>query len=469
MHEVPVSAAEYKPEPLSDEDRSVIFAPLEFRNLRVKNRLFRSSISGRIDDYNGAGTPARINFEARFARGGIRAIISSHVPIDVRGRVLPNYATIDSNARIPFWRAVGKCVHEHDCKFILQLSYSGRQQDIGGIENLYRRPLGVTTAPDGFNGLWSTAMTIAEIRALVRQFGAAAGRVREAGLDGVELHSSNGYLFTQFLSSAINDRKDEYGGSLENRARFLLEVMAEVRRVVGPDFFLMIKLGPVDYHNAVSFWQSRGNTLQDGIQLAQWIEAAGADAIHVSTGSMFPHPRNPAGPLPVDVLTREYQNVIASGKYTWRNYILLRTPLLKRLIPFFWSRTQKSFLRRDGTGDPDKIEGLNLPDARAIKEVVGIPVLCTGGFQRGSRMAAAIRAGDCDGVTMARPLLANPNLPNDLRAGYNGPRNPPCTYCNRCLCNVLEHPLGCYDESRFKGRGGYEAMIADVMSIFDGT
>lgn len=459
----------YCPPTLSDSDRQVIFTPLEFRNLRVKNRLFRSSISGRIDDYNGAGTPARINFEERFAQGGIGAIISSHVPIDVRGRVLPNYATIDSDERIPFWRAVGERVHRHDCKYILQLSYSGRQQDIGGIENLNRRPLGVTTTPDGFNGLWSTAMTVDEIHGLVRQFGAAAARVREAGLDGIEFHSSNGYLFTQFLSSAINDRKDEYGGSLGNRARFLLEVMAEVRRTVGPDFFLMVKLGPVDHNNAVAFWEGRGNTLEEGVQLAKWIADAGADAIHVSTGSMFPHPRNPAGPMPVDVLAREYQNVIASGKYTWRNYKALRSWLLRPFIPWAWRRTQ-DFLRPDGTGDPDKIEGLNLPDARAVKAATpGIPVLCTGGFQRGSRIAAAIRSGSCDGVSMARPLLANPNLPKDLCAGFDGPQNPPCTYCNICLCNVLEHPLGCYDESRFEDRGGYEAMIAEVMSIFRGT
>src|SRR5215475_4464366 len=107
-----------------------IFEPLEFRNLTVKNRLFRSSISGRIDNYNGSGTRARLNFEQRFARGGVGAIIASHVPIDIRGRVLPNYATIDadSEGRVGFWRAVGKRVHRYDCKFILQLSYSGRQQ-----------------------------------------------------------------------------------------------------------------------------------------------------------------------------------------------------------------------------------------------------------------------------------------------------------------------------------------------------
>jgi 2,4-dienoyl-CoA reductase-like NADH-dependent reductase (Old Yellow Enzyme family) len=83
------------------------------------------------------------------------------------------------------------------------------------------------------------------------------------------------------------------------------------------------------------------------------------------------------------------------------------------------------------------------------------------------RIARAIRALDCDGVSMARPLLANPDLPNNLKAGWDGPMNPPCTYCNRCLLNVLENPLGCYDESRFENRGGYDRMIAEGMDIFE--
>src|SRR5215813_8956771 len=113
----------------------VIFEPLRFKNLTVKNRIFRSNIAGRFDNYDGSGTQARINWELKFARGGVGTILSSHVPVTVRGRILPNYATIDSDDRIPFWRRLGEHVHAYDCKFILQLSHSGRQQDIGGVEN----------------------------------------------------------------------------------------------------------------------------------------------------------------------------------------------------------------------------------------------------------------------------------------------------------------------------------------------
>ena len=127
-----------------------IFQPLQFRNLTVKNRIFRSNISGRFDNYDGSGNQARINWETKFAKGGVGAIISSFVPVHLRGRIVPNYAMIDHDRHIPFWRAVGKAVHEHDCKFILQLSHGGRQRDINGIE--YPNGLSSTSKSDPLHG-----------------------------------------------------------------------------------------------------------------------------------------------------------------------------------------------------------------------------------------------------------------------------------------------------------------------------
>jgi 2,4-dienoyl-CoA reductase-like NADH-dependent reductase (Old Yellow Enzyme family) len=202
--------------------QDVLFEPLRFRNLTIKNRILRSNISGRFDNYDGSGTQARINWEEKFARGGVGAIVSSYSPVHVRGRILPNYATIDRDERIPFWRRVGEAVHKHDCKFILQLSHSGRQQDVAGVENLGKKALSSTSKTEQFHGFECQAMTLEQVHDAIRAFAAGARRAREAGLDGVELHAANGYLITQFLSSAINDRRDEFGGSLAGRARFLL-------------------------------------------------------------------------------------------------------------------------------------------------------------------------------------------------------------------------------------------------------
>jgi len=427
-----------------------LFHPLAFRSLTIKNRLIRSNVSGRFDNYDGSGNPARINWETRFARGGVGAIISSFVPVHGRGRILPNYAMIDDDNKIPFWREVGRRVHEHDCKFILQLSHGGRQRDIAGVE--YPESWSSTSKPDPLHGFEAKAMTVQQIGEVVQQFGQAAERAQRAGLDGVELHGANGYLITQFLSSGINDRTDDYGGPLENRARFLLEIVRSIRQRCGRNFHLQMKISATENNNAMSIGEPRGNTIQDSVQVCRWLEAEGVDAIHVSGGSFFPHPRNPAGDLPVADFVRVYDSMISSGKNTLRNFLLLKNDLTGRLFRDQW-------VKERGT----VIEGLNLPDSAAIKKAVGIPVICTGGFQTASVMRAAIDGGQCDAVSMARTLIANPEMPKMFAEGADRPPVP-CTYCNKCLVNVVENPLGCYDETRYTTR---EAMVRDILSVFD--
>ena len=107
-------------------------------------------------------------------------------------------------------------------------------------------------------------------------------------------------------------------------------------------------------------------------------------------------------------------------------------------------------------------EGINLPARAAVKQAVSIPVLCTGGFQTASVIAAAIERGDCDAVTIARPLVANPDLVRLFEQGHDAPPRP-CTYCNKCLFNFVENPLGCYDESRFDSR---EEMVRQILSVY---
>jgi 2,4-dienoyl-CoA reductase-like NADH-dependent reductase (Old Yellow Enzyme family) len=432
----------------------LIFQPLSFRNLTVKNRMFRSNISGRFDNYDGSGNQTRINWELKFARGGVGAIISSFVPVHPRGRIIPNYATIDRDERIPFWRALGAAVHEHDCKYILQLSHGGRQRDIPDLQ--HPKGQSSTDKKDPLHGFECDRMTIADIHEVVAAFAEGARRAREAGLDGVELHGANGYLITQFLSSAINDRTDEYGGPLENRARFVLDIVRAIRARVGADFHLQMKISAVDHNNALLAvrLEGEGNTLQESVQVCKWLVDAGVDAIHVSTGSSFPHPRNPAGAdLDVSVLGHTYEQLASSGTNTFRNLLLFHNHLTAELFRKQWL---------DAGVPKDEIEGLTLPDARAIKHAVAVPVICTGGFQTASVIRKAIADGDCDGVSMARPLVANNDLVKQFAAGKDR-ADRPCTYCNKCLVHVVEHPIGCYEEIRFNSR---EEMLAQVMSVY---
>lgn len=426
----------------------IIFEPLKFRRLETKNRVWRSNISGRFDNYDGSGNQARINWEVKFARGGVGAILSSFVPVHMRGRIMPNYATIDRDETIPFWTAVGKAVHEHDCKYILQLSHGGRQRDIQGIE--WDKGISSTDKPDPLHGFECERMTVEQIQETVQHFAEGARRAQEAGLDGVELHGANGYLITQFLSSAINDRNDMYGGSLENRARFVREICQAIRKQVGRDFHLQMKISATELCNAMTR-EKRGNTIKDSVEVCKWLEQDGVDAIHVSTGGYFAHPRNPAGDLPVEEFVKTYDAMISSGARTFRNYRLLRNKLTGALFRQQW-------LKERG----DVIEGISLADAAAIKKAVSIPVLCTGGFQSASFVRNAISSGQCDGVTIARSLVANPDLLSHWKAGKEQPDRP-CTYCNRCLINVIENPLGCYETKRYPS---HEAMVKEIMAVF---
>src|SRR6201999_4352560 len=167
-----------------------IFTPLKFRNLTVKNRIFRSNISGKFDNEDGSLTQTRINWEAKFAHGGVGAIISSYVPVLMEGRIVASYATVHRDDFIPLWAKLGEVIHGLDCKFIMQLSHSGRQMDLPGVHNLARPTLSSTSRKEALHGFLCRAASKAEIAHLVEAFSAGAWRAREAGLDGIELHAA---------------------------------------------------------------------------------------------------------------------------------------------------------------------------------------------------------------------------------------------------------------------------------------
>jgi 2,4-dienoyl-CoA reductase-like NADH-dependent reductase (Old Yellow Enzyme family) len=432
---------------------AAIFEPLSLGNLTVKNRVLRSSVAGRFDNYDGSGTAVRVNWDVKFARGGVGAIISSNAPIHERGHIVPGYAYLDSDDKIPFWREIGRRVHEHDCHYIAQLVYAGRERILPGLR--YDSALGATDDPEPVNGFPCRRMSVEEIAEIVALFAQATRRARDAGLDGVELAGANGMLFTQFLSPAINTRSDEYGGPLENRARFALEVVRAIRLEVGDDFCLGFKISVDEAPRELLPWTRRGNSVEDVVEVCRMLEQAGVDYLHVSAGTGFPHPRNPAGRFPAKDVVKTYDVLLSSGRHAFRNFLVFRTWPLSVGFRWWWERPH----RRLG------IEGINLGASRAVKEAVSIPVLCTGGFQTASVIAGAIERSDCDGVTIARPLVANPDLVRHFEQGLDQAPKP-CTYCNKCLFAFLENPLGCYEEQRFDS---HEEMIRQVMSVYEGV
>jgi 2,4-dienoyl-CoA reductase (NADPH2) len=429
-----------------------LFQPLTINGLTLKNRIVRSSLGGRVDYYDGSMSEARIAWERRFARGGVSAIISSNAGIRADGVAVPGYATIDDDRTIPSWRALVNEVHRYDCRYIIQLHFSGRQRDLPRKEFAGVLAMSSTDRPDLLYGLRARRMTIPEIHDLVQAHARAARRAREAGADGIEIVACNGYLLHQFLSGAINDRQDEYNGDLRARARILLEVLHAVRGAVGRDFFVSMKLSGTDQHNAYTAPLNRtiGNTIDDTMQVSRWLADAGLDAIHLSQGDSFPHPLVPAGRLPADDARHSMAAMFYEGTRAPVTFLLMQIPPFRRLFEWNWGRRMP--FKRNGNILPDKIEGMNQDDAAKIKAASGLPVICVGGWQTASRIREALQAGRCDVVSIARGLLANPDLVQRFAEGRNAPARP-CTYCNKCLVNALLQPLACWEEARFDSRG----------------
>ena len=298
-------------------------------------------------------------------------------------------------------------------------------------------------------------MTIPQIHETVAAFAEGARRAREAGLDGVELHGANGYLITQFLSSAINDRTDEYGGSLENRARFVLDIVRAIRARVGSDFHLQMKISVQEHNDAVAFFGKgpSGNTREESLQVCRWLVDAGVDAIHVSIGSFFPHPRNPAGvDLPVEVLANTYDAMISNGENAFRTYLLFRN--LPDLARRQWNDAAPA-AGRDRRAEPGGRAAGQAGGRRAghlhrrFSDRLGHRRRARARrLRRGQHRAAAHRQ-----QRSGRGLPARP-----------GSRRSPLHLLQPCLANVVKNPLGCYEESRFPSR---DAMLAEIMSVFD--
>ena len=256
---------------------------------------------------------------------------------------------------------------------------------------------------------------------------------------------------------------------------------------------LIAKLSVKEGDDAVFPWRSSGNSLDESVQVAKMCVEAGADAIHVTAGTIFPHPWNPAGYLPVDFAPRTYKTLIDSGTKTWRRYLVFRYGALRPLARLAWERTVRhhlyactfDFLR--GKQKPRKgpaaafrsMEGLNRQASRTIRSAFGangIKVLCTGAFQTLGGIRDAIASGDCDAVTMMRSLLANPSLPAKILAAETEGASDyeakePCSLCNRCLLAAPEFPVGCLDERRFEDqypnyKARYDAMMAKLFELY---
>ena len=373
-----------------------LLEPGHIGQLELRNRIIMAPMGTNFATREGYVTERIKNYYEERARGGVGLIISGVISIDApQGRNMDYQVAISDEKFAPGLSELAEAVHRHGAKIALQLVHAGKlavadmakgivpvspsQTDIGMKETL--REL----TREEFNRMLkrfanmprkmvTRELTVADIKKLVERFAEAAERARETGFDGVEIHAGHGYLLSSFLSPASNKRQDEYGGSLENRARFLLEVMYEVRERVGSSHPVWCRI------DGREFGIKDGITPEDGQKLAGMLEAAGADAIHVSG----------------------YGGAIGG------------------------------FIDAPVVYPPGHL----VCYAEEIKKVVNIPVISVGRInpELGEKL---LREGRADFIAMGRPFLVDPQLPEKLASGRRGDIKP-CIYCYNCVSQHLE-------------------------------
>lgn len=264
---------------------------------------------------------------SKFALGGAGLIIAEATGISPEGRISPWCPGIWNHEQEQAWKRVVDLVHAVGGKIAIQLAHAGRKGSTnrgwpgyapGSVpisEGGWQTVSSTTEAFDGYDA--PRKLDADEINDLVQKWGAAAGRAVAAGFDAVEIHAAHGYLLHQFLSPLTNDRDDIYGGSPENRARFLLEVIAEVRSKVGKDYPVIVRVSATD-------WHEHGLDREATAQFLKWAKEAGADVFDVSTGGLVTGVQIPVAPgyqIPIAEYIAEHNGdpvggvgLITSGK-----------------------------------------------------------------------------------------------------------------------------------------------------------
>lgn len=386
--------------------------PITINNVTIKNRLVRSATMENMVDERGITTQRYIDLYDALSRGGIGLIITGHMYIDINGRSTPGMAGIQNDAHMPQLRKTTDIVHENGATIFAQLNHVGFK---ALPEKTFNKHI---VAPSKTRN--ASALTTQEIQEIITEFGHSASRVKKAGFDGIQIHGAHSYLIAQFLSRWINRRHDRYGGSLQNRQRFCLEVYRRIRDEVGSQFPVIIKLDSYSHTYASTPPLVPLIRLQDSLDTGKRLEAEGIDGIEVSCG--FNAAR---GAIPYRTgLTALYISQEKWLKAAAANVLMYPTDLF--LNRTFWFSANH-----------------NIQHIRIFKKTLNIPILGGSCFRNPSDMKQVIQKQDADMVCMARPLIYDPDFPHQILQGSETPSK--CLNCNLCLILLpLNKPLQCY-------------------------
>jgi 2,4-dienoyl-CoA reductase-like NADH-dependent reductase (Old Yellow Enzyme family) len=391
-------------------EQNLLFTPMEINGMQLKNRLVRSATYEHMATEDGKVTDQLINFYSKLAKGGVGLIVLGLANVQENGQGFPSQISIYSDDHIAGLKKLVDEIHNQGARVSLQIAHAGRQTIPAAIGG--QTPVAPSAIePDPLFNTSPREMTEEEISETINAFGAAARRGKEAGFDAVQLHAAHGYLLAQFLSPHTNRRTDEWGGNQENRMRFVTDVNKSVREAVGNDYPVLIKL-------SVEEGLENGITLDEASNVAMRLSQIGIDAIEISGGTIvdtvFMMSR---GDIPIDIITR---NADPAAK--------------EQMEGFFYSI--KDMVKYE--------EAYWLKHAEKIKEVIGdVPLILVGGMKYPQTMAKILEENKADLISLCRSLIREPDFPKEMAEGRKDPAK--CAFCNRCLMEIADKPLRCYN------------------------
>jgi 2,4-dienoyl-CoA reductase-like NADH-dependent reductase (Old Yellow Enzyme family)/thioredoxin reductase len=357
-----------------------LFEPIQINSMRLKNRLVMPAMVTNFADGQGMVTPRQIVHYGERARYGVGMITIECTSVSMTGRASDHQLGAYKDDFIPGLKKLAEAIKEHGCKCVLQLHHAGRRA--ASKFNHGSAPVAPSPIPC-VDGEVPEELTVDQIERITEEFGDAALRAKKAGFDGVELHGGHGYLINQFLSPLSNHRTDKYGGTFENRMRFVREIISCARDKVGRDYPILIKLSVDEYLTG-------GLGVKDTSIIARILQDASVDAIIASAGHTGAAVQGPPRATP--------------GAYCSR--------------------------------------ACHVHLADSIKKMVNIPVAAIGRINDPILGESILREKKADLICMGRPLLADPELPlKALERRFEDIRT--CIACNMCHKTLQETNLGC--------------------------
>ena len=374
-----------------------LFRSGKIRNVQIKNRIVRSGTYERRVTKDGYVTDRLIKMYTDLAQGGTGLIITGAIAVDPKSSGSQHQTYLYNDSFIPGQKKLVEAVHDYsDVRIAPQFVHIGRQAN---LNPKYSPPVGPSPILNKLSNLVPRELTVEEIRAIIERFVDAGRRAYEIGYDMVQVHAAHGYLLSDFVSPFANKRNDEYGGDTQKRTKILVDIYNRLRDEVGKDFPIIIKLQTQDF-------MSGGLTLNEAKEITKILVDVGYDAIEPSGGS---------GESMLESM-RELKKAYPSN--------VIKTP---------------------------EDENYFLSTAKELKPIMNnCQLILVGGIKNPISAEKILKENHTDFISMCRPLLYEPNLPNRWKSGDLSPAL--CKSCNSCLSTMMRGEVFCVVKKRVEKR-----------------